>query len=143
MGQILKTSSFFSSGQAGEEYVSHIPIIANLASGSLIYTNTWPYTLWIQQFSLAPNGGTPNYKLTINEVVYTVSPSGTGSSQVLTATSLALANALTFNAVNREQELELDSNYSIKIDYVAGGTGSIDVFFLLAQRIPASARSSL
>jgi hypothetical protein len=131
----------FSSQVAGD-VVTHYPIIANLASGNFIWVNATGYALYVQQFSLAPNGGTPTYQLTINNVPWTISVTGTGQQQETNLTTLSLVNALTFQSTMQDQEVLLNNGYQIQVSLI-GGSGSIDIYFLMAQRLPLSSKGAL
>lgn len=129
---------------ASESSVQPIPIISNLATvGSTFkFSNLVGYTLWLNQFSIAGNGGIPTISLSINNIPWTVTPSGSGTNFVLSPSTFSLVNIFTYSAQYQSQEIALLNTYPIVLTFVSG-TGSVDFYFMLFNRSPSSAIAGL
>lgn len=127
-----------------QETIQPIPILTNLASigASFVFANSVGYPLYINQFSIAGNGGVPTVNLTINKVPWTNTPSGSGANFGLNPSNFSLVNIFTYSAQYQDQEIPLFNAYSINLNFVSG-TGSVDVYFMIFNRIPISASAGL
>lgn len=107
--------------------IAHNSVLANVAkSGSFVWSNQLPNSIWLQILSLSPVGGIPNVSLSIASKYWSQDQDGK-------PTAFNVNSVYTFGAYTESQEIEIPSGKTINLQ--ENGSSAVDIAIVVAWGI--------